>query len=62
MTEKKSGKIGKTIATIGVSAIAISFVLGLVFRIPGATLHNVLQLGGLALGVVGVILWRFVKI
>lgn len=52
--------VGKTIATIGVGMIALSIIL--VFAgVSGAVFHNVLQVGGLVLAIVGVVVWRVLK-
>jgi len=51
---------GEKIATLGAAMFAISIVLAFA-GISGATFHNIMQLGGLALAVVGVILWKVVK-
>lgn len=58
--ENAPGTLGKKIATVGAAMIAVSILLAL-FGI-GGTLHDVLQYGGLAAGVVGIVLWRIVKV
>ena len=64
MNEPKNTKApqwGKIVLTIGLGMIAVSMVL-VFLGISGAVLHNVLQLGGIAVAVVGFILWKVVKI
>lgn len=60
-TKDAPGKRGKTVATVGAAMIAGSIVLALL-GFGGPTLHNILQLGGIGVGVVGIILWRIVKV
>lgn len=57
-----AGAKGKAIATVGASMIAASVIMGVFLGIPGATMHNILQLGGLLLGGVGIVMWRMLKI
>lgn len=45
--------IGWVLTGAGFVMIGASFVLNVVFDIPGVVLHNVLQLGGLAVAVIG---------
>lgn len=52
--------MGKTITTVGVGMFALSIVLAFA-GVEGANLHNVLQLGGLSVAVVGLIVWKVVK-
>ena len=59
--KKESDGLGKKIATVGAVMIAVSILLGL-FGIGGEMFHNILILGGVGLGVVGIILWRIVKV
>ncbi|MEW5858847.1 MAG: hypothetical protein AB1861_15900 [Cyanobacteriota bacterium] len=64
MNEPKNTKApqwGKIILTIGLGMIAVSIVL-IFLGISGAMLHNILQLGGIAVAVVGFILWKVVKV
>ncbi len=64
MNEPKNTKApqwGKIVLTIGLGMIAVSIVLSFL-GISGATLHNILQLGGIAVAVVGFILWKVVKV
>ena len=53
--------LGKTITTIGVGMFALSMVLIYVLGVSGAMLHNVLQLGGLLLAVIGLVMWKVLK-
>jgi hypothetical protein len=57
---KTPGTLGKKIATVGAAMIAVSILLALLGI--GGTLHDVLQYGGLGAGVVGIVLWRIVKV
>ena len=59
--EVKEGKLGKLIATIGAGMFAVSIVL-VYAGISGKSLHNILQLGGLGALIIGLILWKAVKI
>lgn len=59
--KNEPGRRGKTVATIGAAMIVGSILLALA-GIGGPTLHNVLQLGGVGLGVLGIVLWRIVKV
>ena len=52
--------LGKTIAIIGVGMVALSIIL-IFIGVSGAVFHNVLQIGGVVIAVVGVIMWRFMK-
>ncbi|MBD1942345.1 hypothetical protein H6F50_08245 [Coleofasciculus sp. FACHB-712] len=64
MNEPKNTKApqwGKIVLSIGLGMIAVSIVL-VFLGISGAVLHNVLQLGGIAVAVVGFILWKVVKV
>jgi len=54
------GSTGKMITTVGAAMIAGSIILALV-GVQGATFHNVLQLGGIAIGIVGIVIWRVLK-
>jgi hypothetical protein len=58
--EKAPGALGKRIATVGAVMIAGSIVMALV-GVAGP-IRDILQYGGLAAGVVGIVLWRFVKV
>ena len=55
------GGMGKKVATVGAVMFAASVVLGLL-GVGGATLNNFLGLGGIVVGVVGIVLWRIVKV
>jgi hypothetical protein len=57
---KVPGALGKMIATGGVVMIAVSIVMAML-GVAGP-IHDVLQYGGVAAGVVGIILWRIVKV
>jgi len=59
--ENAPGPLGKKVATVGAAMIAGSIVLGLV-GVGGETMHNILVLGGVGLGVIGIVLWRIVKV
>lgn len=59
--KNEPGQRGKMVATIGAVMIAGSVLLALV-GIGGPTMHNVLVFGGVGLGVVGIVLWRIVKV
>ncbi len=64
MNEPKNTKApqwGKIVLTIGLGMIAVSIVL-IFLGISGAVLHNILQLGGIVVAVVGFILWKVVKV
>ncbi len=65
-SEKKEGKIGKAITTLGLAMLAMTVVLmvaGAFFGIFAPPIvGNVLGTGGLALAVIGWIMWRLVKI
>jgi hypothetical protein len=51
---------GKKITTLGVGMVTTSIIL--VFAgVSGAALHNTLQLGGLAIAVVGLVVWKILK-
>lgn len=51
---------GEKIATLGVAMVAISIVLAFA-GVSGATFHNIMQLGGIVIAIVGVILWKVAK-
>lgn len=46
-------KIGWFLTALGVGMMLLSFVLAVAFQTPAAILHNVLQVGGLLVAVVG---------
>ena len=50
--------VGKTMTAIGLAMIVLSMALIFVFAVGGAMLHNVLQIGGLALAIVGAVVWK----
>jgi hypothetical protein len=52
--------IGKTVTTIGVAMFAISIALAFA-GVSGALFHNVMQIGGLVIAVIGVVLWKVMK-
>jgi hypothetical protein len=52
--------IGKMVTTIGVAMFAISIVLAFA-GVSGALFHNVMQIGGLVIAVIGVVLWKVMK-
>ena len=56
--KKAPGKVGKTVATVGAVMLAGSILL----PIGGPTMINILQFGGVAVGVIGIVLWRIVKV
>ncbi len=58
--EIKPGSWGKRLAALGVSMIALSIILGLA-GVSGALFHNIMQLGGIAIAVVGVVMWKVLK-
>lgn len=59
--KRAPGKLGKTITTVGVAMLAISILLA-IGGVEGATMHNILQIGGIGIAVIGWILWRVVKV
>ena len=52
--------LGKKITTLGVAMFTTSIVLAMV-GVSGALFHNTLQIGGIAIAVVGLILWKVLK-
>ena len=51
-------KIGTTLVALGAGMLVTSFALAMVFGVAGAVLHNTLQLGGVALLIVGYLFHR----
>lgn len=51
---------GEKIATLGAAMFAISIILAFA-GVSGATFHNIMQLGGIVLAIVGVIMWKVLK-
>lgn len=64
MTEANTTKPPKTwgekIATLGAAMFAISILLAFA-GVSGAMFHNIMQMGGIVLGIVGVIMWKVLK-
>jgi len=58
--DKKSGSLGKKICTLGVAMVTSSVILAFA-GVSGAQLHNVLQIGGIAIAIVGVVMWKVLK-
>lgn len=59
-TAKPPKTWGEKIATLGAAMFAISIVLAFA-GVSGATFHNIMQMGGIALGVIGAIMWKVLK-
>ncbi len=62
MTDKEGGEAsrGRQIATLGALMIASSLILAM-FGVKGATMHSVLEFGGIGIGLVGIVMWRVLK-
>lgn len=54
--KKKAGPIGTGIALLGTASLVSSLVMAMVFGITGATMHNVMQLGGILVAITGYVL------
>lgn len=59
-TTKPPKNLGDKIATLGAAMFIISVVL-IFAGVSGAVLHNILQLGGIALVIVGLIMRKKLK-
>ncbi|MDX2219890.1 MAG: hypothetical protein SF172_12780 [Burkholderiales bacterium] len=59
-TTKPPKTWGEKIATLGAAMFAISIILAFA-GVSGAMFHNIMQLGGIVLGIVGVIMWKVLK-
>lgn len=51
---------GEKIATLGATMFALSIVLAFV-GVSGAMFHNIMQLGGIVLAIVGLVMWKVLK-
>ena len=60
-SSETEGVWGKRIATLGAGMLALSVVL-VFLGVSGATMHNILQLGGIGILIIGLVLWKAVKI
>ena len=52
--------VGKIITTLGVAMFTLSIILTFA-GVPGALFHNVMQLGGIVIAVIGLVVWKIIK-
>ena len=57
-SEAAEGPIGKAITTIAALCIASSIIMSYFSDIGSAQLHEVMQVGGAVVGVIGWLMWR----
>ena len=60
VNEEQPKTVGKKLTTLGLGMLTTSIIL--VFAgVSGAMLHNVLQVGGIGIALVGFVIWKVFK-